>query len=181
MSCPRCHNRGIWFHHDGARCAVCGDLLDCEVPLRVRRVERSVAEFPDEAHPWRVPLPAYQTAGAVGLDLHAACETVMWPHCTRLIPVGIAIELRVGYEGQIRGRSSLSKLGLIASVGTIDSDYRGEIAVILTNTGPEMHKFFRGDRVGQLVVAPVARVRVVEVVELEATARGENGFGSTGR
>lgn len=181
MTCPRCHNRGIWFHHDGARCAVCGDLLDCELVMRVRRIERSIAEFPGIAHEWVVPLPAYQTSGASGLDLHAACETVMWPHSTRVIPTGIAIELRVGYEGQVRGRSSLSKLGLIASVGTIDSDYRGEIGVVLTNTGPEMHKFFRDDRVGQLVVAPVARVRVVEVAELSTTARGESGWGSTGR
>ena len=126
-------------------------------------------------------MPEYKTAGASGMDLVAVEYAVISSGDTARIPLGIAIELPEGYEAQIRPRSSLSKLGVICHLGTIDSDYRGELAAVITNTRHYMHEVTVGDRIAQLVIAPVARVEVVQVDELSETVRGACGFGHTGR
>ena len=126
-------------------------------------------------------MPEYKTAGASGMDLYAVEEELIRHGQTCLIPLGIAIELAPGFEAQIRPRSSWSRAGLLSHFGTIDSDYRGEIKAVLTNTNTFSWKINPGDRIAQLVIAPVARVEVVKVDELSETVRGGGGFGHTGR
>jgi dUTP pyrophosphatase len=133
-----------------------------------------------------LPLPAYATAGSAGLDLAAAVgeELVLEPGARAVVPTGIAIELPPGWEAQVRPRSGLAmRHGIVLpnAPGTIDSDYRGEIRVILWNAGSEPFVLKRGDRIAQLVVAPVARAVWVEAEALGETARGDGGFGHTGR
>jgi dUTP pyrophosphatase len=134
-----------------------------------------------------LPLPAYQTADAAGLDLVAAvpeAEPMTFaPGARALVPCGIAIALPPGFEGQVRPRSGLAVrhgVTVLNTPGTIDADYRGEVMVLLVNLGTEPFAVTRGMRIAQLIVAPVARAAVVEVAELDATARGAGGFGSTG-
>lgn len=132
-----------------------------------------------------LPLPAYATAHAAGLDLLAAtAETVVLPPGGRaLLPTGIVIALPEGYEAQVRPRSGLAArhgVTVLNSPGTIDADYRGEIAVVLINHGAEAFRIERGMRIAQLVVAPVTAVRWQETAELAPTVRAEGGFGSTG-
>lgn len=131
-------------------------------------------------------LPAYATPMSAGLDLLAAVEepVTLAPGERRLVPTGLALALPDGYEAQVRPRSGLAlKHGVtvLNSPGTIDADYRGEVAVILVNLGQAPFSISRGDRIAQLVVAPVARVAWSEAAALPATARGAGGFGSTGR
>jgi dUTP pyrophosphatase len=131
-------------------------------------------------------LPSYATAGAAGCDLRAAIEAeiVLAPGARTLIPTGIAVAIPPGYEGQVRIRSGLALrqgLTLLNAPGTIDSDYRGEIRVILANLGSEPATLKRGERIAQLVFAPVARARFEMVSELPATERHDGGFGSTGK
>jgi len=135
-----------------------------------------------------LPLPAYETAGAAGMDLRAAvaAETpfVLLPGERGAVPTGLAIALPPGFEAQVRPRSGLAlKSGITAlnSPGTIDADYRGEIKVILINHGQETVTLSRGDRIAQLVVAPVTRAQWEEAGSLDDTERGSGGFGSTGR
>lgn len=125
--------------------------------------------------------PAYKTAGASGMDLCATIELSIHPGRTARIPIGIAVEIPPGFEGQIRPRSSLSADGLLCHFGTIDSDYRGELAAVITNVGNGTRHIDVGDRIAQLVIAPVERVEIVAAEELTETARGAGGFGSTGR
>ena len=137
------------------------------------------------SHGADLPLPAYATAGAAGLDLLAAVdgETPIAPGERTLIPTGIAIAVPDGYEAQVRPRSGLAlKHGLTLpnAPGTIDSDYRGEIKIIVLNTGSETIRVERGMRIAQLVFAPVVRAAWREVDALDGTARGGGGFGSTG-
>jgi len=132
-----------------------------------------------------LPLPAYATAGSSGMDLRAAIREpmVIMPGRFALVPVGISIALPAGYEGQIRPRSGLAaKAGVttLNSPGTVDSDYRGPIQVVLANHGSEPFTVNRGDRIAQLVIAPVARIRWEEREDLPDTERGEGGFGHTG-
>lgn len=132
-----------------------------------------------------LPLPAYASDGAAGLDLRAAVrEPLMLAHGERaLVPTGLRIALPAGFEGQLRARSGLAlKHGIVLpnAPGTIDADYRGELSVILWNTGREPFAVKRGDRIAQLVVARVARVAWEERSALEQSERGEGGFGSTG-
>lgn len=133
-----------------------------------------------------LPLPTYATAGSAGLDLSAAIDSplTLAPGTRALISTGIRLLLPDGWEGQVRPRSGLAwqhGLTLLNSPGTIDSDYRGLIKVILVNLGQEAVRVQRGDRIAQLVVAPVARAEWVEAEEaLPALGRGEGGFGSTG-
>jgi dUTP diphosphatase len=132
------------------------------------------------------PLPAYHSAGAAGLDLLADIELAiaLGPLERCAVPTGIAIEIPPGYEGQVRprsGRALREGLTLLNTPGTIDSDYRGEIQVIVVNLGREPVSIEPGDRIAQLVIAPVARVELVEVEELDDTSRGGGGFGHTGR
>ena len=132
-----------------------------------------------------LPLPAYQSAGAAGLDLTAAVdELVVVPPMGRvMVPTGLAIALPAGFEAQVRPRSGLAArhgVTVLNSPGTIDEDYRGEIKVILVNLGNEAFMISRGDRIAQMVIAPVTQARLVEVETLDETARGAGGFGSTG-
>lgn len=146
------------------------------------RLDVQVVRLP---HAAGLPLPAYETTGAAGMDLRAAVEeTVEIPPFGRaLIPTGLVIALPPGHEGQVRPRSGLAArfgVTVLNAPGTVDEDYRGEVKVILVNLGSEPFPVSRGDRIAQLVVAPVVRVAVVEVDRLDETARGKGGFGSTG-
>ena len=147
------------------------------VTLRVKRLP----------HGEGLPLPCYRSTHAAGLDVVAGVpETVpvaLEPGARALIPTGFALEIPVGYEAQVRPRSGLAiKHGvtLLNTPGTIDADYRGELMVILINHGNETFLVRRGDRIAQLVIAPVAQVAVVAVEALGTTERGGGGFGSTG-
>ncbi len=130
-------------------------------------------------------LPAYATAGAAGCDLRAAVSAPLRldPGARALVPTGIAIAIPEGFEGQVRMRSGLAlKKGLILpnAPGTIDSDYRGELCVLVANLGSEPVEIARGDRIAQLVFAPVARATLSPVEELPESRRDTGGFGSTG-
>jgi dUTP pyrophosphatase len=132
-----------------------------------------------------LPLPSYESSGAAGMDLRAAVEApvVLEPGARSAFPTGLMIALPPGYEGQVRPRSGLAlRQGVTAlnSPGTIDADYRGEVKVILINHGSAAVTIARGDRIAQLVVAPVTQIEWAEVATLDATGRGEGGFGSTG-
>lgn len=138
------------------------------------------------AHGEGLPLPAYESDGAAGMDLRAAMDepVVLAPGGRAMIPTGLILELPLGYEGQVRPRSGLAArhgVTVLNSPGTVDSDYRGEVKVILVNLGGEPFEVERGARIAQLVVQPVARAVLRPAVELSATARGAGGFGSTGR
>jgi dUTP pyrophosphatase len=140
-----------------------------------------VIEATAESH---VELPTYQTDGAAGMDLRAAENVTIPPGGRALVKTGIRLAIPEGFEGQVRSRSGLSlKQGLIVlnAPGTIDSDYRGDIGVILANLGTEEAVVNIGDRIAQLVFAQVARVELEKVEELDDTNRGRRGFGSTGR
>jgi dUTP pyrophosphatase len=131
-----------------------------------------------------LPLPRYASEDAVGLDVAAAEELMLQPGKRHAVATGFAIEIPRGYEVQVRPRSGLAiKHGItcLNTPGTIDSDYRGEVKVILINLGEEPFEIRRGERIAQLVPAPVLRADFVEASELAETARGEGGFGSTGR
>jgi len=136
-------------------------------------------------HNTDLPLPAYATAGAAGMDLLAAVEApvTIEPGRRALIPTGIAIALPPGYELQIRPRSGLvlhHGVTVLNSPGTIDPNYRGEVHVILVNLGKESFEVKRGASIAQLVFAPMVQVSIHEVVGLDDTTRGIRGFGSTG-
>ncbi len=130
-----------------------------------------------------IPFPAYMTEGAAGVDLCAAEDCELKPMEFKAISTGIRIALPEGYEAQIRPRSGLAArfgITVLNSPGTVDSDYRGEVKVILINLGREVFRIKRGDRIAQMVVQPVSRVKFVEVDVLPETRRGEGGFGYTG-
>ena len=135
--------------------------------------------------PSDLPLPAYQSALAAGMDLHADLDSDLTLGSLErfAVPTGLSIELPVGYEGQVRPRSGLAlKQGItcLNTPGTIDADYRGEVKVILVNLSNAPATLKRGDRIAQLVIAAVARATLIEADELAGTARGSGGFGSTG-
>ena len=132
-----------------------------------------------------LPLPNYATEGSAGCDLHACVEgeRVLEPGERALVPTGVRIALPPGYEAQVRPRSGLALehgIMLPNAPGTIDSDYRGELKVIVWNSGSEAYVIRRGDRIAQLVVAPVTRVEWEELPDLDRTRRGPGGFGHTG-
>lgn len=132
-----------------------------------------------------VPLPRYATEGSAGMDIHAAVDAPMTvrPGETVLVPTGFSMELIPGYEAQVRPRSGLAvkhSIGIMNAPGTIDSDYRGEVKVILTNFGNGDFVVNRGDRIAQMVVARYERVEWEETDALSGTGRGAGGFGSTG-
>ena len=140
------------------------------------------------AHGEGLALPAYQSALAAGMDLVAAvpegAPVTLAPMGRALIETGLSIALPDGYEAQVRPRSGLAArhgITVLNTPGTIDADYRGEIKVILANLGNEQFVVRRGERIAQLVVAPVTRASLIEVETLDDTARGTGGFGSTGR
>ena len=131
-----------------------------------------------------LPLPAYATAHAAGMDVVAAESLTLAPGARHAVATGFAIAIPEGFEVQVRPRSGLAlKHGItcLNTPGTIDADYRGEVKVILANLGGEPFEIVRGERIAQLVPAPVQRARFEEVETLEDTARGSGGFGSTGR
>ncbi len=147
-------------------------------------VDVAVVSLPHAAD---LPLPAYQSASAAGLDLLAAipatAPVTIAPGQFTSVPAGIALALPVGFEAQVRPRSGLAArhgVTVLNSPGTIDADYRGEIAVILINHGRESFSVTRGMRIAQLVIAPVAGAQLQKVDKLPETARGSGGFGSTG-
>ncbi|NLH49516.1 MAG: dUTP diphosphatase [Myxococcales bacterium] len=147
------------------------------------RIRVAVQRLP---HAAGLPLPTYQTAGAAGLDLLAAVadSLVLPPGGRALIPTGLIIAVPPGYEAQVRMRSGLAlRHGLVLpnAPGTIDSDYRGEVQVIVANLGAEPVTIRRGDRIAQLILAPVVQLDWDEREELPATDRGGGGFGSTGQ
>ena len=131
-----------------------------------------------------LPLPTYETAGSAGMDLRAAESITLKPGARHLVPTGLSIALPHGFEAQVRPRSGLAvKHGVtvLNSPGTIDSDYRGEVKVPLINHGQEDFFITRGDRIAQMVLAPVTQVSWTEVSVLDETARGTGGFGSSGQ
>jgi dUTP pyrophosphatase len=147
------------------------------IKLRIKRL----------AHGQDLPLPAYQTEAAAGLDLVAAIPgqmtLVLEPGGRDLVPTGMSIELPPGFEAQVRPRSGLALrhgVTVLNAPGTIDADYRGEICVILVNLGAEPFEIARGDRIAQMIVAPVSRAVLTEVAVLSSSVRGAGGFGSTG-
>lgn len=137
------------------------------------------------SHGQDLPLPRYESADAAGMDLRAAVDApvTLAPGARALVPTGICIALPSGYEAQVRPRSGLAlKQGItcLNSPGTVDADYRGEIRVILINHGAEPAQISRGDRIAQMVIAPVTQGVWAEAESLDDTARGGNGFGSSG-
>jgi len=129
-----------------------------------------------------LPLPAYGSEHAVGLDVVAAEEVTLAPGARHPVRTGIAMAIPHGYEVQVRSRSGMAvRNGITCLTGTIDSDYRGELMVVLVNLGSAPFEIVRGDRIAQLVPAPVLRASFLETDNLDETARGEGGFGSTGR
>ena len=149
------------------------DTASASVPLLVKRL----------AHGQGLDLPAYATAGAAGMDVLAAEDVVLAPGGRHAVATGLALAIPPGYEIQVRPRSGLAlKHGISVpnAPGTIDSDYRGELKIILINHGGDIFAIRRGDRIAQLVLAPVTQATWLEVEDLDETARGEGGFGSTG-
>ncbi|MFN4239360.1 MAG: dUTP diphosphatase [Erythrobacter cryptus] len=143
------------------------------IPVKVKRLP----------HGEGLPLPAYATPGAAGMDVVSAEDVTLAPGARHAVATGLALAIPQGYEIQVRPRSGLAlKHGITVpnTPGTIDSDYRGELKVILINHGPEPFVIARGDRIAQLVLAPVVQAAWHEVEALDATARGAGGFGSTG-
>ncbi|MBS0481546.1 MAG: dUTP diphosphatase [Proteobacteria bacterium] len=144
-----------------------------EVPVLVKRLP----------HGEGLDLPAYATAGAAGMDVLAAEDVTLAPGARHAVATGLAMAIPPGYEIQVRPRSGLALkhgIGVPNTPGTIDSDYRGELKVILINHGNADFAVRRGDRIAQLVLAPVTRASWLAVEELDETLRGEGGFGSTG-
>jgi dUTP pyrophosphatase len=138
------------------------------------------------AHAGGLPLPAYQSHGAAGMDLLAAVDkpAILKPGARALVPTGLIIELPPGLEAQVRPRSGLALrhgITVLNSPGTIDSDYRGEVQVLLINLGDKPFAIARGERIAQLVVQRVERAELAEAAAVSATHRGSGGFGSTGK
>lgn len=134
-----------------------------------------------------LPLPSYQSAGAAGADLFAAlapdAKVIIEPGARLLVPTGMALQLPEGFEGQVRPRSGIALqhgVTILNAPGTVDSDYRGEVGVLLANLGSEPFEIARGARIAQLVIAPVSRANFVAASQLDDTARGAGGYGSTG-
>jgi len=145
------------------------------VTVRIRRLPHAIG----------LSLPVYATAGASGADLFAALDApvTLEPLERRTIPTGLVLEIPEGYEGQVRPRSGLARrrgLTVVNAPGTIDADYRGEVKVLLINLGAEPVTVTRGERIAQLVIAPVVRAEISEAGFLTGTDRGSGGFGSTG-
>ncbi len=146
------------------------------VTLELKRLE----------HGRDLPLPTYQSVLAAGLDLLAAVDgkITLAPGARALVPTGLAMALPAGFEAQVRPRSGLAAkhgVTVLNTPGTIDADYRGEVKVILINLGDDPFEISRGDRIAQMVIAPVLQADIVEVEVLSETERGSGGFGSTGR
>jgi len=148
-----------------------------EINIKVKRLSEDYLD---------IPLPHYATAGSAGMDIRAAIkeDVILEPGKVEIIQTDISVEIPVGYEIQVRPRSGLAanhSIGILNSPGTIDSDYRGEVKIILMNFGKEEFKVSKGDRIAQLIVSKVYTARIEEVKDLNASHRGEGGFGHTGK
>ena len=148
-----------------------------QVEIKIKRLSR---EFED------IPLPSYSTRGSSGMDVRAALDEDMFiePGKVAVIPTGLSFEIPEGYEIQVRPRSGLAAkhaIGILNSPGTIDSDYRGELKIILMNFGEEKFKIARGERIAQIVLSKVYAAKIVPSEKLNNTERGEGGFGHTGK
>ena len=146
---------------------------------------RVVCQFQKLPHAAGLPLPSYETADSAGMDLRAAVDqpVELKPGKRMLVPTGLKMAIPRGYEAQIRPRSGMAYkhgITMLNTPGTIDSDYRGEVKVLAVNLGEESYTINHGDRIAQMVIAPVCRAEITEAESLEETARGEGGFGSTG-
>ncbi|MCJ7595147.1 MAG: dUTP diphosphatase [Desulfobacterales bacterium] len=153
-----------------------------ELQQRPDRVQIKVKKLGEQQD---IALPTYETEGSAGMDLRAAVkgEVTLRPGEIRLIPTGLAVSIPRGWEAQIRPRSGLALrhgIGMVNSPGTIDSDYRGEIGLVVINWGEEPFTIKRGDRIAQMVITSVTRVDMVEVDDLDQTQRGDGGFGHSG-
>ncbi len=147
-----------------------------EIKIKVKRLSEDYLD---------VPLPGYATPGSAGMDIRAAIkqDVILKPGVVELIPTNISVEIPVGYEIQVRPRSGLAvnhSIGILNSPGTIDSDYRGEVKIIIMNFGKEDFKISKGDRIAQLIVSKVYTAKIEEVKDLNSSHRGEGGFGHTG-
>ena len=145
------------------------------IKVKIRRLDEGMG----------MPLPYYESEGSSGIDLRAAIEgeVLLESGEIKLIPTGLAVSIPYGYEGQIRPRSGLALkygIGVANSPGTIDSDYRGEIGIIVINWGKSSFRIKRGDRIAQMVITKVCRADIIEVDDLDPTPRGEGGFGHSG-
>ena len=145
------------------------------IAVKIRRLENN----------GDLPLPNYESEGSAGMDLRAAVKepVLLKPGEIALIPTGLAVSVPRGYEAQIRPRSGLALkhgIGIVNSPGTIDSDYRGEIGLIMINWGQRPFAIRRGDRIAQMLISRVYRAEIIEVDDLESTRRGEGGFGHSG-
>ena len=125
--------------------------------------------------------PQYKTAGSVGADVCAAENVILPPGATKLIKLGIGVQVPRGYELQVRPRSGLTTQGVIVHLGTIDQDYRGEICAIVTNINAEPYEVTYGQRVAQIVIVPIKKVQFIKKLNLTQTKRAAGGFGSTGK
>lgn len=148
-----------------------------EIKIKVKRLSEDYLD---------VPLPGYATPGSAGMDIRAAIkqDVILKPGVVELIPTNISVEIPVGYEIQVRPRSGLAanhSIGILNSPGTIDSDYRGEVKIIIMNFGKEDFKISKGDRIAQLIVSKVYTAKIEEVKDLNSSHRGEGGFGHTGK
>ena len=146
-----------------------------KIPVKIKRLDETAD----------LPLPSYESEGSSGMDLRASVTepVLLNPGEIRLIPTGLAISVPHGYEAQIRPRSGLALkygIGMVNSPGTIDSDYRGEIGIIVVNWGKKPFTIRRGDRVAQMIITKVYKADIMEVRVLESTERGEGGFGHSG-
>ena len=151
-----------------------------ELPMRLDEIEIALMRLP---HGEGLPVPAYATTGAAGMDIVSAEALILAPGARHVVATGFAIAIPAGFEVQVRPRSGLAlKNGVtcLNTPGTIDSDYRGEVKIILANLGTEPFEIKRGDRIAQLVPARVQRARFALVDSLDGTTRGVAGFGSTG-
>ena len=148
-----------------------------EINIKVKRLSNDYLD---------IPLPHYATVGSAGMDIRAAIkeDIILEPGKVELIQTDISVEIPVGYEIQVRPRSGLAanhSIGILNSPGTIDSDYRGEVKIILMNFSKEEFKISKGDRIAQLIVSKVYTAKIEEVKDLNSSHRGEGGFGHTGK
>jgi len=151
--------------------------------MEMKTLKAQIQRLP---HGKDIPLPAYMSEHAAGMDLYAAveAETTIPSGGWKLIPTGVSIALPEGYEAQVRPRSGLALkqgISILNTPGTVDADYRGEVGVILMNHGPQELSIKRGDRIAQMIINKIERIEFEEVAELSQTARGAGGFGHTGK
>lgn len=188
MARVRCPSCGCIDHSwlEGLRCSRCAPHVEDARDERSEPLRGSGVAVKFRRLSPRATLPHYATPGSAVLDLSMAAESplILWPGDVKIVPTGWAVEIPPGYEGQVRPRSGLAakhSITVLNAPGTIDSDYRGEVCVLLVNLGNRDYTIQPGDRIAQLVIAPVSRVAIEEAGELAASERGAAGFGSTGR